>query len=270
VGGYDPTETPQRREATDRSKAQLPNSGGTDTKLLLGKYLEYKWQETVMAGLSGATNIAFVVISPRLAVAFVKYLDREQLKKKAALDEHMQIEILEPATESHSEEAAFGGNRKSYPMASGKLATKRLGIEADFCVLLEKLGREGFKKASKYGRKPCFEAARIRIKEDACMAKLEVSASNAICDTENAAYAKWRTMLLNEDAVRANPINFLEEDMSCSPSQNPGDHRPRHQQTHSSRQALNDKQKETLGKADVSTASFKLILVLQERGRRRS
>ena len=176
-------------------------------KLCTGRYLEHKWQETVMAGLSGGTNVSFVVVGVDLVLAFVICQDRKQIKKTAQLDDHMTIQILIEVDYSSEEEDEDGVRPKKAIKAKGKLASNRIGIESDFSVLLEKPHKDIFGIASKYGEQPVFVPARMMIEDNAPIAKLEVKAVHNLCQKGDNPYAQFREMLLAEDAVRTPPKN---------------------------------------------------------------
>jgi hypothetical protein len=41
------------------------------------RFLEHRFQESVMRGLSGGTDVTFVIVVVRLVIAFIRYLDRQ-------------------------------------------------------------------------------------------------------------------------------------------------------------------------------------------------
>jgi hypothetical protein len=88
--------------------------------------------------VSGGTDVTFVVVVVRLVIAFVRYLDCQQLKKKAVLDERMTIQIKMEVGDSSEEEDSFEEIRKKTIKAKGRLASNRLGIKADLSVLLDR------------------------------------------------------------------------------------------------------------------------------------
>jgi hypothetical protein len=199
-----------------RIKYCFPSLEVAAIKLCAGRYLEHNWQETVVASLSGGTNVSFVVIGVGLVLAFVNYRDRKQIKKKAQLDDHMTIQILFEVDDSE-EESEDGYPRKKAIKVKGKLASNRIGLESDFSVLLEKPSKAVFKCASKYGDQPVFIPAQVKIEENSRLAELEVKAVHTLCQEGDNPHAEFQEMLLAEDAARAEPRNFLVEDVGCSP-----------------------------------------------------
>lgn len=162
-------------------KYYFPSLEVAAMKLCNERYLEHKWQESVVAGLSGGTNVTFVVVGVGLILAFVRYSGRKQLKKKAQLDDRMAIPIEVEFDESSAEEDEIGNDQKKSLKSKGKLASNRLGIQSDFGVLLEKPHKGIFKIASKYGEHPTFMTAYVKFAEDARLARLEVSAVHTLC-----------------------------------------------------------------------------------------
>ena len=228
-------------------------------KLCAGRYLEHNWQESVVAGLSGGTMVSFVVIGAGLVLAFVNYRDRKQIKKRAKLDDHMTIQIQFEVDDSE-EESEDGVPPKKTVRTKGKLASNRIGVESDFSVLLEKPHKAIFKYASRYGEQPVFIPAAVKIEENARIAELEVKAVHSLCQEGKNPYAEFQEMLLAEDAARAEPRNFLVEDVGCSPHEVSSITQAVFGKLAKAGKAPNAEQADILRNAGVVRAKFKCIL----------
>jgi hypothetical protein len=194
----------------------FPSLEVTAIKFCNGRYLEHRWQETIMAGLSGGTTVSFVVIGVDLVLAFVIYADRKQIKKNAQLDDHMTIQILVEVDDSSEEEDYNGVCPRKVIKSKGKLASNRIGIESDFSVLLEKPHKDVFSIAFKYGKGPVFIPATVTIEENARIAQMGVKAVHNLCQEGDNPHDQFQQMLLAEDTARAPPKNLLLEDVGLS------------------------------------------------------
>lgn len=197
-------------------KSCFPSLSVTGIKLCTGQYLEHRWQETIMAELSGGTIVAFVIVGVDLILAFVIYADRAQITKKAQLDDYMTIQLMIEVDDSEEEEDDNGVQPKKCIRSKGKLAANRVGVEADFSVLLERPHKDVFSIASKYGTAPVFMPATVTIEENARIARMKVKAVDTMSQEGDDPHEQFQKMLLAEDAARAPPENFLVEDVGCS------------------------------------------------------
>lgn len=177
-------------------------------ELCTGRYLEHRWEETVMAGLSCGITVSFVVVDVDLVLAVVIYQARKQSRRKTQLSDHMTIQTEVEVDDVSEDEQVI--------KAKGKLASTRIGVGSDFCVLLEKPSRDVFSIASKYGKEPAFMLARVTIEENDRVAKLEVKAVNRSCQEGDNLYDQFQATLPAEDAARAPSKNFLVDDVGCS------------------------------------------------------
>lgn len=182
-----------------------------EIKLTNGRYLDHMWEETLLNRLSGGIEAAFVLLDQKVILAFVRYKTPLGPDLTNALSDRTRIEISasDPSYISDDEEEGIVG--------SGTIVANRMGVKADFLVMIKKRSKALFKTAKPLTGELRWLNATIKIVQDRSLAKKEIDGVRAICGSDSP-HSRFHHAFLAQGLAEGKQEHWLRDLVGCDPS----------------------------------------------------